>query len=270
MRLQNYFLPALFTAFIACNPSEKKDTEEKWTDLKKGDVQKQDYGKCDSLKSSGVCVNIALWLPSDSGSIAANIRTQLDKKMIERINSHGDSASIASAPKANTDAQAASQVFINNYNHFKKDYPDAPGYWSIQLQGDTLMVTPKVLLYRLDHFAFTGGAHPNSFRSFHVFDAITGNEREAKYFIADSIALLKKVETAFRKLEKIEATANLEEKGYFLSDHQFFLPANYTFTQEGVLFYYNPYEIAAYARGSIFFTIPYHELNGIVKKDLLF
>jgi hypothetical protein len=75
---------------------------------------------------------------------------------------------------------------------------------------------------------------------------------------------------AFRKTENLADTTNLEKAGYFLSNHKFFIPANYAFTREGVFFYYNPYEIAAYARGAITFTIPYSELEGIVKKELIF
>ena len=270
MRIQNYILPAIFTAFIACNPSEKKDTRETSTDLKTGHVAKQDYGTCDTVKTAGVFIKIATWLPSDSSAAANNIRTQLDKKLVDRINSYGDSASIASRPEAKVSVKAAYEVFLKNYNDFKKDFPDAPGCWFVELKGDTVMVTPKVLLYQLDHFSFMGGAHPNSFRSLHVFDSVTGEEKEAKTFIADSTALLKKVEAEFRKIEKLDASANLEESGYFLLNHKFFIPANYTFTKEGVLFYYNPYEIAAYARGAISFTIPYKELDGIVKTDLIF
>ncbi|MCE7039698.1 DUF3298 and DUF4163 domain-containing protein [Dyadobacter sp. CY312] len=270
MRLTNYILSALFTAFIACNPSEKKETSEKLVDLKNGKLLLQNFGTCDTVLSAGVYIKIATWLPSDSTAAAANIRTQLDKKLIDRINSYGDSASIASNPGAKTSTKSAFEVLHKNYTDFKKDFPDAPGCWFVELKGDTVMVTPKVLLYQLDHFSFMGGAHPNSFRSLHVFDAVTGEEKEAKTFIADSTALLKKVEAEFRKIEKLDASANLEESGYFLLNHKFFIPANYTFTKEGVLFYYNPYEIAAYARGAITFTIPYKELDGIVKTDLIF
>jgi hypothetical protein len=271
MRFTNYILPALFTAFVfACNPSERKATNEQLADLKNGELLKQDYGSCDTVKGKGVTVNITAWLPSDSLVAANRIRTQLEKKLIDRINSYGDSASIAAHPEATVSVKAAFEVFHNNYTAFINDFPEAPGCWFVELRGDTVMVTPKVLLYQLDHSAFTGGAHPNSFRSLHVFDAVTGEEKELKTFIADSVALLKKVEAEFRKVEKFDASADLEESGYFLLNHQFFIPANYTFTREGVLFYYNPYEIAAYARGPIEFTIPYSELDGIIKKELIF
>jgi hypothetical protein len=42
------------------------------------------------------------------------------------------------------------------------------------------------------------------------------------------------------------------------------------FTPEGVHFFYNPYEIAAYARGPIELTIPYEELKGIIRKEAVF
>ena len=88
--------------------------------------------------------------------------------------------------------------------------------------------------------------------------------------VADRAALLQIVEKAFRKVEKLSPEADLEKSGYFLDEHKFFLPANYVFTPAGVYFYYNPYEISAYARGAIEFTIPYAELGQTVKKDQVF
>jgi hypothetical protein len=132
------------------------------------------------------------------------------------------------------------------------------------------MTTPKLLFYQLDHYAFTGGAHPNSFTSYHAFDGKTGEEVEMKNFVADSVALLNLVETKFRELEKLAPGVDLEDAGYFLANHKFFMPANYVFTPEGVLFFYNPYEIAAYARGPIELTILYEELKGIIRREAVF
>lgn len=270
MRILPFLFPAALAVLIGCNPSEKKQTTEAAFNLRKGAFEKQDYGKCDSLNIEGACVNIDLWLPTESDLASIEIQQQINKKAIERINSYGDSASLASHPEASRSAKGAADVFLKNFHDFKKEMPDAPGYWFVKIKGDTVMVTSKIMMYQLDHAAFTGGAHPNSFRSYHIYDADSGNELEAKTFVADSVALLKKVETAFRKLENLTPTDNLEEKGYFLPDHHFFLPSNYAFTKSGILFYYNPYEIAAYARGPIEILIPYSELTNIVKKDKIF
>jgi len=271
MHLTKYLLPALFIGLIACNSSTKHEDRQAQQGVGYGEFLKQHFGKCDTVSGSGIYADIDVWLPADTTIEAArSIRTQLKKKLVERINSYSDSASIAKNPEAKNSVSEAFGVFEKNYTDFKKQFPEAPGCWFVQLKGDTIMSTGKLLIYKLDHFANTGGAHPNTFRSLHVFDAATGTEKASKLFITDSTALLKKVEAAFRKIEKLDDSVNLEEQGYFLSDHKFFIPANYVFTKEGVLFYYNPYEIAAYARGPIEFTIPYNELEGIVKKDLIF
>jgi hypothetical protein len=250
-----------------CNSSGKKEATGEGIALAQGNLVIREFGSCDTTKNQGVSVSVSLWEPLDSSRVSEVINGILTQKSIERINSYADSASIAANPGAKKSVKDAFAVFQKNYDDFKKEFSDAPGCWQVDLTGDTVMVTPKWLFYQLDHFAFTGGAHPNSFRSYHAFDGKTGEEKQMKSFIADSAALLQLVEKHFRKEEKLADTINLEAAGYFLLNHRFFAPANYVFTRDGILFYYNPYEIAAYARGAIQFTIPYSELEGIVKKQ---
>lgn len=254
--------------FWSCSQTAK-DTAGK-SGLWEGEVKKTEFGNCDTVTNKGVAVSLSIWEPSDSGAAAKKMREILTGKTINRLNSYADSASIAAHPEATRSVKAAFEVFEKNYNDFRKDFPEAPGCWQIELSGDTVMTTAKILFYELGHYAFTGGAHPNSFTSFHAFDGKTGEEVEMKDFVADSVALLKVVEKKFREVEKLAPEANLEEAGYFLLNHRFFVPANYVFTPRGVLFYYNPYEIAAYVRGAIEFTVPYEELKDIVKKDAVF
>lgn len=255
--------------FFSCGTSKNPD-EKAESDYIKGEIIRSSFGKCDTVSNAGVSLEISLWMPSDSSKASVNIRNLLAKKSIQRINAYLDSTTLASIPAASESVEASFRVFQKNYNEFKKDFPDAPGCWQVELNGDTVMTTPKVLQYKLDHYAFTGGAHPNSFRSFHIFDRTTGEERDIKEFVTDSTALLKLVEKNFRKLENIALDTDLEKAGYFLLNNQFFLPANYALTPDGILFYYNPYEIAAYARGVIQFVIPYSELQNSVDKKLFF
>jgi hypothetical protein len=268
----------IFPAFIffgigilsGCNSGSNKTDHSPASELREGETFTQEFGRCDSMNNSGVSVNVKVWQPNNSGDVEKEIALAISKKVLNRINSYADSASLAVHPDAKETLKGAYEVFSNNYRQFKKDFPEAPGCWEIEVTGDTVMTTPRLLFYQFDHYSFTGGAHPNSFRSFHVFDLTTGKETDVHTFVSDSVTLLKKVEQAFRREEKLEATTDLEEAGYFLADHRFFIPANYIFTREGLLFYYNPYEIAAYARGPISFTIPYSELIGIIKKEMIF
>lgn len=255
---------------FACTSSSKNEQYGGAPAIKEGAIQTQEFGSCDTTKGYGASVKMAVWLPSDTTQSALAIRQTLERKIVERINSHNDSASIATNPEASKNAEGAFKVFEKNFVDTRKAVPGAPGCWEINLKGDTLFSSPKVLTYELEHYAYTGGAHPNTFISLHVFDAKTGIEKEASSFVTDQAALLKKVEEAFRKTEKLTPEDNLEQKGYFLPDHKFFIPANYTFTEAGVLFYYNRYEIAAYVKGAIEFTIPYSDLKGIVNMEDVF
>lgn len=257
-------------SFWACNQQSKKDNAVAETGYHAGEVKKEQFGGCDTVSNKGVSVLISLWEPTDSGAVATKIREVLTDKAIKRLNSYGDPASALARLEAIKSPKAAFEDFEKNYNDFKKEFPDSPGCWEVELHGDTVMTTSKVMFYQLDHYAFTGGAHPNSFTSYHAFDGKTGEEIEMKSFVADSVALLNLVEKKFRELEKLAPGVDLEDAGYFLANHKFFIPANYVFTPEGVLFFYNPYEIAAYARGPIELTIPYEELKGIIRKEAVF
>ena len=132
------------------------------------------------------------------------------------------------------------------------------------------MTTSKYFFYKLRHYAFMGGAHPNSFTSYHAFDLATGEEIDQRIFVTDSLLLLNIVEKRCREKQKITAQANLEKEGYFLVEGKFFLPQNYVFVKEGMRVYYNAYEIAPYSYGAIEFTIPYDELKDCVKVDQIF
>ncbi|PWJ57409.1 uncharacterized protein DUF3298 [Dyadobacter jejuensis] len=224
------------------------------------------FGSCDS--TGGVSVKTEVWLPEEKNPEWKAIGATLSAKSIENI--LGIAGVEADDSLHHESVRSAFLLFEKNYTDFKADFPEAPGCWEIEIKGDTIMTTPKWMFYALQQYFFTGGAHPNTLQSDYAFDLESGKSVDMNYFISDTVALLNLAEKEFRKVEKLGPEVDLEEQGYFLANHKFFLPANYNFTREGLRLYYNPYEIAAYVRGSIVLTIPYDRLEGIVKMDLLF
>jgi hypothetical protein len=80
----------------------------------------------------------------------------------------------------------------------------------------------------------------------------------------DSMAVLKIAESEFRKIKSIpENTATNKE---WFWNGLFYLPDNFAFTDAGLLFHYNSYEIAPYALGATELIIPYEKLNPYFKK----
>lgn len=222
-------------------------------------------GGCDERRS-GTSASFKFLEPQGKDDASDSIRKYLSDSRITAMSSVTDSLSLTKLSNVHQ-IEEIYGVFSKSYQDFRKDFPDAALCWSLEQKGDTLITTPKIVVYQLDLFTFTGGAHPNTFRQFTLFDSQTGKEKAAKLLIRDTTLLLTKTEAAFRKLEGLTSTDNLEEKGYFLNEGKFFLPASIAFTRKGILLYYNPYEIAAYVRGAIELEIPYEELQGIVKKD---
>ncbi|WP_025763511.1 DUF3298 and DUF4163 domain-containing protein [Dyadobacter tibetensis] len=232
----------------------------------KGSFASEEWGICDT--TGGARVELAYWVPEGKDSVNSLIKKTLERKVIDNILS--DAGGDLEDTLSKSSAEAAYELFNKNYRDLKSEYPDAPGCWEVGIKGDTVMTTPQFLFYVMEHYAYTGGAHPNTFQSDYIFDRSTGKLIDGYAFVTDSTALLKLVESEFRKLEKLGPQENLEEAGYFLVNHSFFLPANFTFTQKGIRLYYNPYEIAAYVRGAIALEIPYSDLNGMVDKKRIF
>lgn len=256
----------IFIGLTSCQEKGKAESEKEGV-FDNAEMMAMTFGSCDTLKG-GTEVSFTLLMPADSGRAAEQIRQFLQKSRVASITSTMDSAYVHSFGELNE--KVAYRAFDKNYRDFKKDFPDAPGCWEIVQKGDTVMTTNKIVAYELDLYTFTGGAHPNSNKQYTLFDRQTGVVVPFHSFVKDSVALLQKTETAFRELENLQPTDNLEEKGYFLTNHQFFQADNCTFTREGVQVYYNPYEIAPYVRGAIQFVIPYSELKGILRDERVF
>jgi hypothetical protein len=230
------------------------------------------YGGCDSVAGTGVQADITFLEPSVqfSGKASQELSRQIRQQVIRLMNAYTDSSTLRANPLAESQVKAAFNAFSDSYLAFRQKFPEAAGCWFIEFTGDTLLATPRLVVYRLDQYTSTGGAHPNSYTTYLLLNAETGQPEKLSTFVSDEARLLKEAERAFRELEQLPAETRLEEQGYFLPNDTFFLPPNVAFTREGVLLLYNPYEIAAYARGPIELLIPYARLKGTVQIDRIF
>ncbi|RFS15329.1 DUF3298 and DUF4163 domain-containing protein [Emticicia sp. C21] len=162
----------------------------------------------------------------------------------------------------------ASKAFFVAVEQARKEMPDAPNMvYTYEALGDTLWISPGVISLYYNESTYTGGAHGNYYTSFYNFDALTGKLLELHEIVKDTLALNKLAEIKF----KAEETAMAKENGmefkmedYFFPENKFILPQNIGISKEGLRLLYNPYEVAAYARGMIILDIPWQELKGIV------
>ena len=128
---------------------------------------------------------------------------------------------------------------------------DTTASYAFEMKDTVLMANSKFVAFRLDMYIFTGGAHPNIFTKLAVFNTSTGALVPATSFIKDEKAILPLLDIAY-KAEKREAF----EAGNAYMDGAISFPSQCAFTEKGVLFHYNTYEIAPYVMGDadIFMT----------------
>lgn len=275
--IKKYILPLsvvlIFSVFAGCNQNTES-THHSSEIVHSHTFHKLKFefedSNCGSESTPGLRFYTNFLIPNDSSAGGKNIARFVEDFIVRNIHSNTDSAFIGQNATSNNRIKNAYEDLREAYFDFRESYPDAMGCWEIEMNGDTIFTTSKVISYGLAQYSYLGGAHPNTFTTFYLFDSETGGELNPLSFFNDTTQLLQKVESTFRRVENLSSAADLESSGYFLENGKFFLPANFTFSDKGVLIHYNPYEIAPYVKGPISFTIPYHELKGNLKEELLF
>lgn len=124
-----------------------------------------------------------------------------------------------------------------------------------------------VTTYSFETYSYTGGAHGTSLTKALNFDSATGKKiGKADFFVAgsDSVVTDKIVESLSRTY-KAANLDGLKEKGVFAFSEPF-VPDNFVLGKDSVTFVYQPYEIAAYALGTITASVAYSDLDKVIVK----
>jgi len=157
--------------------------------------------------------------------------------------------------------------FIKDYEEFKSDMPDAPGGWHYNADATAEVVTDTLISISVQEEFYTGGAHGGYGTYFINIRPSNGAEYTLDDFFKPGYEEQLRVlgEKSFRKVREIADTASLNENYFEFPDDKFELNKNFGFRKEGIVFFYNSYEIAAYAAGPTEVMIPYEEVKDLIK-----
>lgn len=157
---------------------------------------------------------------------------------------------------------------IGEYETLLEESPEYAMPWEVSVAGKVLSQSDRWASVSVETYSYTGGAHPNTFLSLLNFDLSTGKTLTLADITANPSKLEALVQVKFREAREVLDDQSFDDAGYFWGQG-FALPANFALTAEGLYFYYNPYEAAAYALGPTEFTVPYSLLEGILKPEWL-
>ncbi len=156
-------------------------------------------------------------------------------------------------------------VFISRFNQTLTDFPDYKHRWSYNLEGSIAFDSLNIITIEFNLFSYTGGAHPNAQVIYNSFDDESGKRLALAEVVTDVDKLKELAEKKFRQQKKLGQHANLNEAGYMFENNQFTLNDNFGILKEGIIFYYNDYEIAPYAMGPTEILISYEEVGDLLK-----
>jgi hypothetical protein len=143
--------------------------------------------------------------------------------------------------------------FDSEFKQFKEEFEESTMIWDASFDGEVTYQSSEIISIAINSYVNSGGAHGNSNVTFFNFNT-SGKRLSFNDLFTNKSELITKVKSYFDQ----ETEGN--NMDYFFGK-EFQLPANIGFNDEGVIFFYNVYEIASYADGVTEFVIPFEEIE---------
>ena len=148
--------------------------------------------------------------------------------------------------------------FNQEYERFKKEFPDSAQEWTASVEGEVIYQSPEIISVAMNSYLDTGGAHGSDNITIFNFNPETGDLLKNEEILKLNDRLNKLVKAYFEaEMPSEESSA----EDYFF-DGNFYLPENIGLSEEGVLFLYNRYEGPL---GYTEFMIPFDEIDSFLK-----
>jgi len=226
----------------------------------------------DCAAEGAACAHFLARFPVLTGGVRPAVQEAVNRSIVELVASGAaliEGGEQKDAPGPATVEAAAAEFFAawtEAGAELAEDAPKAYHRWADERRMEVLHADHRVLSVELLLYAFTGGAHPNTFAALETFDLATGRPLALEDLVAAGAGPRLEVlgERWFRKEREIPETESLEEAGFWFEDDRFHLPDNFAVTGDGLVFVFNPYEVAPYVFGPTRITLPWTELQGLL------
>ncbi len=216
-------------------------------------------GNCESDTSS-TCTTVTITYPYFSGTLNPDVEQTVNNKVTSLLvdNMLYDSLSYG-------DYEAFANAFINEYNELQEEFGEAFGW---QYDGDVSILRndSAVLSLKADTYVYTGGAHGISLVRYLNINPATGQTYSMQDIFQGPYqeVLNKKVRKAFMDRKGFDSEEELSDQGYSFKEGQFFTD-NFGVLPDSIVFYFNQYEVASYAKGPSRLAIPLASLDSVLR-----
>ena len=145
----------------------------------------------------------------------------------------------------------------------------APVPYTMQVTPEFLGEKGNIALFKISAAFYSGGAHGSALDNYYNLDL-----KLKKQLKLTDIVLAEQQPKLYELVHQqyadwVKQNDLSTDLAKYEQDWPFKLTDNFTFGSEGLVFSYGQYEIGPYAVGMPEFTIPYAQLEGIIKPDYL-
>ncbi len=179
---------------ISCSSKSPAENPLKYELVK---YEKQSEG-CDSLRDDN-CAKIKIQFPQITSFENEIVKEKINKSIADLF-----SQDILGGSKS-TDFETMMKGFIDEYESFITEFPDAFQSWFIERTGEVKLNKENIFSIDYLEYSFTGGAHPNTSVAFKNYNLTNGDEiRLDEIISADKQNDLTTIaEAEFRKLKEL-------------------------------------------------------------------
>jgi hypothetical protein len=217
------------------------------------DVRGEDCDQPDSLQMN--CASIDFEFPQ-----VKTKKAEVDTKISRDVRAYLAAILSGGAPLQDSTAlEEAAQLFWS----YREEMEGSAMYNSFVAESsyEVLLDQPDYLTIEVNSYTYQGGAHGSPSALVQSYELESGKALGLEDIFTDLAALKTIAEAQFRQ-ERQDAF----EQGFEFDDlFAFALPANFGLTKAGLYCHYLAYEVGPYALGNTIFTIPFSELEGILR-----
>ncbi|MEQ8240023.1 MAG: DUF4163 domain-containing protein [Cyclobacteriaceae bacterium] len=250
------FILLILTACV----DSKKEKEKPNKDTKTGINTSFENSKFELLESNcgeNDCSKVTISYPSFNGNspFAERLNDQIQTAIQSQISNY-----VMKASKSESIETLAAK-FIQGYEDFTKEFPEVKSKWYVDILCEMTHQHQDFVSLKITTVSYTGGAHANTEVAFNNYNSSAEEVNDLSFFFYDEEQLKVTAEKEFRSLLKMSEEKSLADAGYIFDNNSFTLPEEFGFNNQGLVLFYNNYEIGSYSEGFIDLIIPYTVLG---------
>ena len=242
---------------VAKTPDAQNDGKEEALSYELTSLQKKST-QCS--EANGQCAEVVVQYPFFKSSNASYINKVVEDKVKKALHE-----TVFNDDVPNVSVEKMADLIVEDYESFIDEFSDTREKWDINMTVVSTFQKNQLLSLSFSTEAYTGGAHPNSHIEYVILDVKSKKRLRLEDLVSNEKELTAVAERLFRKQKNLSANQSLQGEGYFFDQGKFKLNDNIGLQQNGLVIYFNNYEIAPYAMGPSAVDIPFYEIKDILK-----